>query len=58
MASCGRRARLRECLALGDEAQKNSRYSAAAYHTGDIHGGPAEVVEEVAGGCEGIEPHP
>jgi hypothetical protein len=31
---------LQECLALGDETQKNWRYSAGAYQTGETHGRP------------------
>jgi hypothetical protein len=31
----------RECLAPGLETQKNSRYEAGAYHTGDAHGTPS-----------------
>ncbi len=40
MASCGRAARFRECLASGDETQRNERYPTGAYQTGDAQGEP------------------
>ncbi len=41
MASRGRTARFRECIASGEDTQKNWRYSAGAYQTGDAHGTPS-----------------
>jgi hypothetical protein len=40
IASCGRIARLHECLASGFETQKSSRYDSGAYHTGDAQAMP------------------
>jgi hypothetical protein len=38
IATCGRAAMLRECLASGSDIQKNSLHSAGAYQTGETKG--------------------
>src|SRR5918994_608761 len=51
MPTSGRAARLRECLASGEDTQYNSRQPACAYHAGEAQGSPP--ASAVVASCRG-----